>query len=386
MYEPPRLLLTLLALSTMASAQTTPPTAPQNAVRPASTEPATPTLAISNTAADYLNAVIDVIQRNALHKNEINWTLLRSDAIAHAAGAQTSTDTYPAIFYVFTQLKEHHSFLRIPDSLPDADKKRTWAAYGAIVGPYAKRFPAPPASPFSKRADPNGHMIHAGDHDFAWVSIPVCGGKHSNWSDNLADFQAYADKLHSIAAGLAAQHPAGWIVDLRGNGGGNMWPMLAGIGFILGDGTAGSFVTPDGATTDWSYKEGKAYDGSGPDNVSAFVNQPPLSLPQLPAVAVLIDSGTASSGEAIAVSFAGRPQTRFFGTHTYGLSSSNQMYTLSDGASLFLNNAVDADRNHRRYDNGLEPDVAFPEPATLPDESTDPVLQAAESWLTKMSL
>jgi C-terminal processing protease CtpA/Prc len=29
---------------------------------------------------------------------------------------------------------------------------------------------------------------------------------------------------------------AGWIVDLRNNGGGNMWPMLTGIGSILGEG------------------------------------------------------------------------------------------------------------------------------------------------------
>ena len=41
-------------------------------------------------------------------------------------------------------------------------------------------------------------------------------------------------------------HPynIGWIVDLRGNGGGNMWPMLAGIGPILGEGIAGYFIDP----------------------------------------------------------------------------------------------------------------------------------------------
>jgi len=32
----------------------------------------------------------------------------------------------------------------------------------------------------------------------------------------------------------------GWIVDLRGNGGGNMWPMLAGVGPVLGEGVVGS--------------------------------------------------------------------------------------------------------------------------------------------------
>jgi hypothetical protein len=31
-------------------------------------------------------------------------------------------------------------------------------------------------------------------------------------------------------------------VDLRGNGGGNMWPMLAGVGPVLGEGIVGWIV------------------------------------------------------------------------------------------------------------------------------------------------
>jgi len=77
--------------------------------------------------------------------------------------------------------------------------------------------------------------------------IPACSAKHSKWKENLADFQKYTDELHDVSARLEAAHPTGWIIDLRGNGGGNMWPMLAGIGFVLGDGPAGSFVLLDGS-------------------------------------------------------------------------------------------------------------------------------------------
>ena len=34
----------------------------------------------------------------------------------------------------------------------------------------------------------------------------------------------------------------GWIVDLRTDGGGNMWPMMAGLGPILGEGIMGWIV------------------------------------------------------------------------------------------------------------------------------------------------
>ncbi|MBB5327516.1 S41 family peptidase [Tunturiibacter gelidoferens] len=342
----------------------------------------TPSAPISKPAAEYLNHALDLMQQNALHSKEIDWAAVREGAFLHSEGAQTSIDTYPGIYFVLTQLREHHSFLRVPDDLSDADKKRNTAARRTILGPWAREAKVPPPSPFSIRRQPDGHLVHFGKRAFAWVSVPACGARHSNWHDNLADFHTYATNLHSIAANLSAAHPKGWVIDLRGNGGGNMWPMLAGIGFVLGEGVAGSFVSSDGTVqSEWSYKHGEALLGT--KNMNDFAVDAPLSLPHLPAVAILIDSGTISSGEAIAVSFAGRPHTRFFGTHTFGLSSANEMLPLPDGASLFLNSAVDADRTHQRYDNGIEPDVTFAEPSSLPVESTtDPVLLAATSWLS----
>lgn len=63
---------------------------------------------------------------------------------------------------------------------------------------------------------------------------------------------------------LDAPDLVGWIVDLRGNGGGNMWPMIAGVGPVLGEGTAGAFVDPDDNVTLWGYANGASIaDGSG---------------------------------------------------------------------------------------------------------------------------
>ena len=36
-----------------------------------------------------------------------------------------------------------------------------------------------------------------------------------------------------------------WIVDLRGNYGGNIWPMIAGVGPVLGEGIIGWIVYND---------------------------------------------------------------------------------------------------------------------------------------------
>jgi len=172
----------------------------------------------------------------------------------------------------------------------------------------------------------------------------------------------------------------GWIVDLRQNGGGNMWPMLAGIGPVLGNGTAGSFVFPEGLTTPylaagatltWSYSGGAAcFDGQPNTSVTA-----PYTLrAPAPRVAVLQDGGTGSSGEAIAISFIGRPDTRSFGAATYGVSSANWGFSLSDGGVLQLLVALDRDRNGTTYGGSIAPD----EPAAGPAEA----VAAAVAWLT----
>jgi serine/threonine protein phosphatase PrpC len=44
----------------------------------------------------------------------------------------------------------------------------------------------------------------------------------------------------------------------------------------------------------------------------------------------------ASSGEAVVISFRGRPNARSFGTPTYGASTAHQGFTLSDGGTLVL--------------------------------------------------
>ena len=334
----------------------------------------------STIAANYLNHALDLMQQNALHSREIDWASVRKGAALHAQGAQTTVDTYPAIFFALAQLREHHSFLRTPDNLTEDQNRKIYIAREATLT--APDQMSGPVSPFQARMHPEGHLIEVGNRAYAWISVPTCGAKHSKWADNFADFRDYASKLRTVAAGLEKAHPAGWIVDLRGNGGGNMWPMLAGVGFLLGEGNVGYFVDGKSTETAWTYRDGALYVEN--TNQNNFSLDAPLKLPQLPNVAVLVDSGTASSGEAVAVAFEGRPGTRFFGTHTFGLSSSNEMLALPDGATLFVNDAVDADRNHRRYENGIEPDVALTSSVKEPSENADTVLQAAISWLAKV--
>ncbi|MDP3581006.1 MAG: S41 family peptidase, partial [Ignavibacteria bacterium] len=173
-----------------------------------------------------------------------------------------------------------------------------------------------------------------------------------------------------------------WIVDLRKNMGGNMWPMLTGIGPVLGNGLAGKFVDADSVVTNWYYTDGiSSVDGH---YIHCFTNYYILKNPN-PFVAVLTDNYTGSSGEAIVVSFRGRQKTRSFGINTMGRSTANKAFILSDGAKLFLTVATMADRNGVLYGKKIVPDENIKGIFKTNPLDNDEVVNAAINWIENVS-
>jgi carboxyl-terminal processing protease len=334
---------------------------------------------ISPVARAYLERALDVMERNALNSDSIDWAQVRRETLARAKDAKTTFDTYQAMAYALTQLREKHSWLQLPDNLPVERRQALEAEISRVL---ARPQPAKP-SPFSPSKEMKGHIDRRAGKVFAYVVVPMCIPQYSEWEKNGPDFQQFTEKLHRIVMELEGQKPVGWLIDLRGNGGGNMWPMLAGIGGVLGDGDLGAFESPNGDREPWFYKAGKAGSRSpqGKEEIAAELKQSPFAFAELPWVAVLLDRGTASSAEAVAISFAGRTRERSFGEHTAGFSTVNQMYPLSDGAQLFLCVGIEADRTGHRYLDGIDPDVKLSATDSRPTEDKDAVIQAAEEWI-----
>src|SRR5690606_1247734 len=74
---------------------------------------------------------------------------------------------------------------------------------------------------------PWGEMLAGG---VGYIGFPPCG------SGDPAVLADYARRARDLLAGLAAQGSTRWVVDIRLNGGGNVWPMLVGLQPLLGDG------------------------------------------------------------------------------------------------------------------------------------------------------
>ena len=90
---------------------------------------------------------------------------------------------------------------------------------------------------------------------------------------------------------------------------------------------------------------------------------------------------TASSGEAVAIAFRGRPLTRSFGLPTAGLSTANAGFGMSDGGVIVLTVATDVDRNGTIYGAAVEPDERASWTVANPTDASDGAAQAAIAWL-----
>lgn len=153
----------------------------------------------------------------------------------------------------------------------------------------------------------------------------------------------------------------GVCIDLRGNHGGNMYPMIAAIHRFL----------PDDIFL--KFKMRRRFQSVMPINkefVAKVVGidiEPRINCP----VAILTDEATASSGEAVLLSFRGLDNVRVFGSPTAGYASANESIIFYNGSILALTVSCDIARTGE----------VFCEDPIVPDVETDSPKEDAMSWL-----
>jgi hypothetical protein len=169
----------------------------------------------------FVGEALGHMKQLSVRRDSIDWSKLEERMHLWARGATTTADYYPALRQALRQLGDNHSF-----HMPPQQTQQMRTAGGTAENP------AP-----TVQALPNG---------IGYVEIRGYAGFDQEKGN------AYARELHAQLQQIDSPLLCRWIVDLRRNTGGNWWPMMAGIGPVLGDGLAGKFVSADG-TNEWGY-------------------------------------------------------------------------------------------------------------------------------------
>lgn len=279
------------------------------------------------SAERYGKDALATIGKNGIYSGSDEWKSTYEECLKMIENAESYEDTYPAIKKALSVCGGKHSML-----MTKSESQSTSDSYDEVL--------------------PTVSL----DGDIAIIKLPdflgtaEAGRKYAKVAEDF--IHENRDKIKGV------------VLDLRGNTGGDMGPMA----------TAVSSLLPDGELMYYHYR---SYDvpvtlkdgvisNAGTGGKSLYPDEK-LKVP----VAILTDDMTASSGEALTLCFRELENTRTFGAPTAGYTSVNMLYSLYDGAQLYLTVAFDKARTGE----------VFEETRIVPNVVTDSPLEAALEWL-----
>jgi carboxyl-terminal processing protease len=384
-------------------------------------------MAMTPSAHQYLERALSYMQDRSVKRGVVDWPNLRHRVSALVDGAESPEDTYPAIREALHALGDRHSWF-IP-----ADRGRQWGqsthrGFGLLVDSATRMvIQVHPGSPASAAGLQPGDLIlavggqpveasekhrvlplegetvvlqiHRREADYV-ESLPLHATEYA-WHlpprgvmlsgsvgylelpELLYDKERvlgtqYACAAHEILRRQADDGARGWVVDLRRNTGGDLDPMIAALGPLLGEGLCFSFVGSDGERLPVTYRRGVVSEGAR----ALFTVSEPLELEvTTPPVAGLIGPFTISAGEFVTLALHGRANTRLLGQPTFGVPTRNDTKVLDDGAVLFLTIDLSADRNGEVFDSSIPPDESAPIDWVHFASPDDPAMVHATRWI-----
>jgi len=233
----------------------------------------------------YMQSAINILKSNYVNKKDVNWKQFSLTYLTKSKKVKSISQLHLIVKQAIESLNDRHSFF----------------------APITEITLSHSASDSPKIALNSDRMKQ---EYIGYIQVPFFVGT------NEEKMLRFSKDLQEQIRKQDRKKLKGWIVDLRGNMGGNMWPMLAGIGPLLEGDTLGYFIYPGNSEIIWKYENGKSVQGN---IVKVKIANPYHLIAPHPIIAVLTDSLTASSGEAVAIAFKGRNSTKSFGMRTAGV-------------------------------------------------------------------
>jgi carboxyl-terminal processing protease len=279
-------------------------------------------------ASRLLDEALTLMQKHYYRKDSVEWDDLITSARIRLNSSTTCETAHEIVQWCFRQLKERHSFI-----MPAAKS----AIYDGNINS---------GDPMTLKQVTGLLRTELVEKDIAYIDVPWLSSADKNIC------LEYADSLQHVIATFDKMGVNKWIIDLRRNSGGNCWPMLAGLGPLLGNGIHGYFISAS-EKIPFSYQDGSVLQGR---HRRCTVSNAYTLITPVKKIIVLTGHNTASAGEIVALAFKAKTNVLFIGEPTAGLTTANATYKLSDGSTLVLTVCKEADRNGTIYEGRIQPD------------------------------
>ena len=291
----------------------------------------------------FVKEISKIIKEKSLFSDSLNWNQISEELVKLPLGKDDSVD-HKIVFDYFTK------------KLRSVGDKHSVFITQSNINSYTSKNPEP--------KQPESQYLGSG---IGLIRVPRC-----MTFDNIKD-RDFANSIRYQIKKIDTENEIiGWVIDLRNNGGGNMWPMIAGLNSLMEDGIVGYFA---GTTTrkeqKWKTENGKIINSReliDTYKVKKINNK----------IAVLINSMTGSSGEMTAIAFIGLPNVKLFGQPSAGYTTANSTLYLSDGTQLYLATSFVADRTHKIYPDKIIPDVIINTQTSFDNDET---LEFSKKWI-----
>lgn len=314
-----------------------------------------------------VDSLYTFIKSNSILRNTVDWKPIDETFIKKIKNAQSLHDTMKCFVTVLESLNDVHSQIYLNNKY-----------YGHF--PSFEDTTLAWLKPLNDKANSLTNKIHTEilPHKIAYVRVP------SFQVFDKLQINNYAQSLYDSICELASNKAKGFIIDLRLNGGGNIYPMLSGLSLLLGNNTISYETDIHGSISRvWEIKKENFIIG-GYQTTEISAKRKIKSKIQTIPIVVLIGPVTKSSGSMTAISFKKRQNTIFIGEPSAdGYTTSNGYFQFTPTLTLnFATNFV-ADRKMNIYKSTVNPDIFVYHGDNFENLLKDEKIKLAIQWLSK---
>jgi len=313
----------------------------------------------NDSIRSFVETSIKLIRSNAVDTSNVE--LIESKLYDKAKDLNFVSDLVPLYTEVFELLNDHHGGLKYKG------KTYGWNKPAGSTNAYLKGKLKTEKTVVSQLIDKKTAYIRIpGNDDFSFKKV-----------DSIAnDIATHINKVNSAKI-------KGWIIDLRVNTGGNMYPILLGLKEFIGSDNIvfGGFRNSKGESSGkWEIKDGKMLI-DGIELVRKTELEDPLKK-DIPIV-ILTSCYTASAGEMTTISLIGRKNTYIVGEQTADYTTAVQGFRINKEAGINLSTDYVVDRNSKIYKSSIQPDVEVLQGDNFEDPKKDKKIMKAMQLLKR---